>query len=192
VSDIFYFTAIQFFQKMVILNKHIMSSRIGRAFNTFKKYATADNLRKGLKIADVGVGLTRAFQNHPGALGNIARKVPTKNLDTIDSVLGVAKKIDHTYTTRIANKGHPGTDYSTGKPVAVLNPTQKQLPYATTPFPEGTTSRIGLKRLVLEPKSYFKAKRSRGMSAVRTLPVEPYPDLARDNADAETIANAIA
>jgi hypothetical protein len=177
---------------MMILNKHIMSSRIGQFVQGIRKYATADNFRTGLKVAQIGVGLTRALQKQRGALGDVARRIPTERLDTIDKVIDVGRKADHTYQTRIANKGHPGTDYSTGRPVAVLNPTQKQLPFTTTPFPEGATSRIGLKRPVLEPTSYFKAKRSRGMSAVRTLPVEPYPDLARDNADAETIANAIA
>lgn len=106
-----------------------MTSRIGRAFNTVKKYATLGNLRKGIQIADAGLGLVRGLQGQEGRLGDIARKVPKEKLKTLDEIIGVAKKIEHV-GNKIATPGHPGTDWSSGKPVAVLNPTRAQLPFA--------------------------------------------------------------
>jgi hypothetical protein len=52
--------------------------------------------------------------------------VPTR---TLDKIVGIAKKVEHV-GSKIQNKHYPGTDWSDGKPVRVLNPTRQQLPFA--------------------------------------------------------------
>ena len=56
-------------------------SRIGKAFNTVRKYSTLDNLRKGISYSERGLGIIKGLQQQEGRLGDYARRIP-KELKT--------------------------------------------------------------------------------------------------------------
>ena len=85
-----------------------------KGLGILKKYIT-ENLRKGSVATHRGIGITKALQNQSGRFGDIARKIPKDKIDTLEDILGVAKKVEHIASGRHIGD-QPSLDYSTGKP----------------------------------------------------------------------------
>ena len=75
------------------------------------------NVGRGIGLAGKLIDITRILQKAPGRIGDTAKKV---DVDKLDHILGIVKKVHHVATAPVREGLH--TDYSTGRPAEVIRP----------------------------------------------------------------------